>query len=350
MSPRIFNIMVDAVVREWLRSMFGEDANINDREQVASFVALFYADDGILADRCAIRHQMAIDKLVSLFGRVGLRTNTAKTKCVAFVPGRIRTRLSEQAYRQKQRGVETARDWARRRVQCDICHKEMNASSLDQHLEAVHDVFRSKVLDIDLDLSEDRPETTFRAQQHEDGRFYYPVPDCNGTAPTPWAIRRHFAMRHPGDLVHTPDEQYPRCGLCGMQTNPDVLGRGHEETALCRQGQERRTQYAAVAAATKALDIRFTAYGDELERVETFKYLGRLMTHDDNDAQAVKVNLRKARKCWGRVSRVLRSENATSRVCGMFYKATVQAVLLFGAETWNVSTAMLARLEGWVFF
>ena len=30
----------------------------------------------------------------------------------------------------------------------------------------------------------------------------------------------------------------------------------------------------------------------------------------------------------------------------MFYKATVQAVLLFGSETWNVSTAMLARLEG----
>jgi len=56
-----------------------------------------------------------------------------------------------------------------------------------------------------------------------------------------------------------------------MQTNPDVLGQGHEETALCREGQERRTQYAAVAAATKALDIRFTAYGDESERVETFK-------------------------------------------------------------------------------
>ena len=30
----------------------------------------------------------------------------------------------------------------------------------------------------------------------------------------------------------------------------------------------------------------------------------------------------------------------------MFYKATVQAVILFSAETWNVASAMLARLEG----
>ena len=149
--------MVDAVVREWLRSLFGDEFDVGDREQVASFVALFYADDGILADRCPVRHQMAIDTLVDLFGRVSLRTNTAKTKCMVFVPGRIRTRLSERAYRQRQKGEETARDWARRRVQCDICHKEMNIASLDQHLEAMHVVYRSKVLDIDLDLSKDRP-------------------------------------------------------------------------------------------------------------------------------------------------------------------------------------------------
>ena len=101
-----------------------------------------------------------------------------------------------------------------------------------------------------------------------------------------------------------------------------------------------------MGAATNALETQFTAYGEELERVKTFKYLGRLMAQDDSDVQAVRANLRKARKVWAQISRVLRSENAEPRVCGMFYKATVQAVLLFGSETWNVSTAMLARLEG----
>ena len=83
-----------------------------------------------------------------------------------------------------------------------------------------------------------------------------------------------------------------------------------------------------------------------MERVEVFKYLGRLLAYDDNDVQAVRNNIKKARKCWRRVSRVLRAENASPRVCGMFYKATVQAILLFGSETWNITTPMQNRLEG----
>ena len=46
------------------------------------------------------------------------------------------------------------------------------------------------------------------------------------------------------------------------------------------------------------------------------------------------------------MSRVLRTENASARVCGMFYKATVQSVLLFGSKTWVLLPATLQRLEG----
>ena len=42
----------------------------------------------------------------------------------------------------------------------------------------------------------------------------------------------------------------------------------------------------------------------------------------------------------------MHAENTTPRVCGMFYKATVQAVLLYGSETWNLSPAMLQSLDG----
>jgi hypothetical protein len=87
-------------------------------------------------------------------------------------------------------------------------------------------------------------------------------------------------------------------------------------------------------------------YREELKRMEVFKYLGRFLAYDDNDARAVKVNLCKAQKCWAWVSKVLKSENAPPHACGMFYKATVQAVLMFGSETWNILIAMLARLEG----
>ena len=57
-------------------------------------------------------------------------------------------------------------------------------------------------------------------------------------------------------------------------------------------------------------------------------------------------NLTKACRVWARISRVLRAENASARVCGMFYKATVQSVLLFGSETWVLSPVTLQWLEG----
>jgi hypothetical protein len=33
-------------------------------------------------------------------------------------------------------------------------------------------------------------------------------------------------------------------------------------------------------------------------------------------------------------------------VCGKFYKATVQAVLLYGSKTWNLTPSAMKRLEG----
>ncbi len=95
-----------------------------------------------------------------------------------------------------------------------------------------------------------------------------------------------------------------------------------------------------------ALRCQFMVHRDALEKVEVFKYLGRMMAQDDNDVQAVRHQLRKARGTWARVGQVLRSENATPRVAAKFYKAVVQAVLLYGSERWNLTKAILAWLEG----
>ena len=52
------------------------------------------------------------------------------------------------------------------------------------------------------------------------------------------------------------------------------------------------------------------------------------------------------RAIWARISKVLRAEHASPRVCGMFYRATVQSILLYGSETWTVAPANLAMMEG----
>ena len=124
------------------------------------------------------------------------------------------------------------------------------------------------------------------------------------------------------------------------------LNGGHHCTELCQRGWERRCQHAAAAHSQQALNHVFTCNGDELDRVEVFKYLGWLIAHDDVNTQAMQSNLRKAQGCWAWISCVLRAENANARTCGMFYTATVQAVLLYGSETWSLSPMSVKRLEG----
>ncbi len=96
----------------------------------------------------------------------------------------------------------------------------------------------------------------------------------------------------------------------------------------------------------QALEGTFRANREDLERIEVFKYLGWLISFDDANNQAMRSNLKKAQGCWAWVSRVLRAENVTPKTCGMFYKATVQAVLLYGSEMWSLSQSSMKRLEG----
>jgi len=344
-SPRIFNVMVDAIVREWLRQMLGAEAAAEGYgDFVKVFLALFYADDAIIAHRDPAWLQESLNVLIELFERVGLRTNTSKTKAMICVPGKIRTCLTTSVYNRTRGCLENAEDGSYR-VECDKCGQSLKEGSLASHLETQHGVYRSRV--INQEFLVDRPAVVYEAHASAEARtkYFCPVPECEGWASTKWNLRRHFQMRHPKDLVDIPGEGvYPPCLTCGMQTSP--LASGHERTAMCKEGGLRILQRKAAVDSALALQQRFTAYDEELANVEVFQYLGRLLAHDDNNSQSVRSNLKKARGCWARISRVLRAENASSRVCAMFYKATVQAVLLFGSETWNLTPTAMKRLEG----
>ena len=66
----------------------------------------------------------------------------------------------------------------------------------------------------------------------------------------------------------------------------------------------------------------------------------------DYDWPEVIRNLTKVRAVWRSMLRILSREGVRTRVPGFFFKAVVQLVLLFGAETWVVTTHMGRVLEG----
>ena len=65
----------------------------------------------------------------------------------------------------------------------------------------------------------------------------------------------------------------------------------------------------------------FKAYGEPMETVSDFRYLGRLLTATDNDWPAVDGNIKKAQRSWGRLARVLGREGADPKVSRNFYIA-----------------------------
>ena len=175
-----------------------------------------------------------------------------------------------------------------------------------------------------------------------------PIAGCPGSATTRSTMRRHFTHRPRDSVLHITEDGPPpqRCELCDMPVTAYALRRGHRFSAVCRAGAARRRQALAIRRSHEALDKKFFAYGIELEQVTTFRYLGRPLSATDNDWPALYWNLRKARQRWAQISRVLAREGASPKVSGMFYKAIVQSVLLYGVETWVISSPMLQALRG----
>ena len=73
---------------------------------------------------------------------------------------------------------------------------------------------------------------------------------------------------------------------------------GHQSSKTCKEMHTAKLQRKAVSDSAKALKAKFFAYVVELERVEVFKYLGRLIAYDAEDTHAVRGNLKKDRRVW----------------------------------------------------
>ena len=355
MSPIIFNIIADAVIRHC-------EAQISEGRELQrlSVDALFYADDGVLTGEDAEEVQLLLDIYTETFARVGLKMNAGKTKAMIMRGGEIRQALSVRAYSRRIEGVgESHRERSLQKVKCELCGVEVNRQHLKVHqtrptCSTGRKDYQATLLNHVAEMSRDPPESIEVEEPVSQYRINMdgvtettncPVVNCPFGAVLFGGMRKHFRARHIRDTIIVEEEgRLPRCVGCGLfQRN---VGAKHQQTADCiRWTKIRKDREADKVNKETIAETVFYVQGVPIEIVSEFKYLGRVVKNNDDDWSAVNQNVKKATATWGRVCKILSKEGANPKAMATVYKAVVQAVLLYGSESWVLSLTMEKKLQ-----
>ena len=307
----------------------------------------FYADDGLLEHTDPNKLQKDLNEIILLFSRIGLQANDKKTKFMVVRGQPAPTALSKIVYdniakRKGRKGKSTTYYNQRRRkkTQCEICDKVLQVVSLKRHM------FQQHGINLHEYKCREAPTNTglfmvSNFNNHHDNPC--PVPNCSGGGTTTWSMYRHFAQRHPeADIIIQADGELPKCDKCMMRCKNL---KSHQLTKTCQNLSRRRNNERLQDAQAEGNNVKFYVGGNEIDRVHNFMYLGRLLSDDDDDSPAIDSNLRKARARWGKLVNILKREGANATIMSKFYMTIIQAVLLYGSDSWIIKDRDLNKLR-----
>ena len=306
-SPLIFNIMVDAVIRHW-RS---ETGHLDEH-------SVFYADNGLLAGTDAAALQTSVDVITAGFKSVGLKMNAAKTEFMITTSRTGRGKLSSTAYSQKLTGIgKSYRDRQLEKVQCINCGGLVARQTLERHQRTQQCItiatkyvpptpVRERVERERLEETPRMDPQSYEVSIPKGARddISCPVPNCcykviSSRPAKRSAMRRHFATRHMEDAITISEEgPLPRCTECGLFAR-SVDTAKHRNSIDCHNLSKKSRKYFKHLAKQQAIDVTFKVDGIAIKKVTSFKYLGRILDQHDNDNPAVERQLSRARKQWG---------------------------------------------------
>ena len=138
--------------------------------------------------------------------------------------------------------------------------------------------------------------------------------------PSNWInLRFHFAHCHVRDTIVILEEgnwPYPRFPQCDIFVSHKALNGLHMVTAFCQWVEESKRHHLEEKEARAGDETAITVYGITLAMVKSFKFLGRILMVAYNDWPVVVSNLRKARRNWAQLTRLLGRERAYARTLG----------------------------------
>ena len=132
-------------------------------------------------------------------------------------------------------------------------------------------------------------------------------------------MRVHFLLRDFWETMvilegeNLPHQRFPRCGML-VPWRP--LNGSHLAIAQCVRGEEQKRGCLAEEEVRENLERAFQDYGEPLDNVMAFRYIGMLVTAVDDYWPAVVGNFHKARKKCTQLSRIMSREGGDPKVSG----------------------------------
>jgi Reverse transcriptase (RNA-dependent DNA polymerase)/Endonuclease-reverse transcriptase len=351
MSPTIFNIVIDAVVKHCERVFKTNNPNADIPK------VLFYADDGVITGDDPTMVQQMLDLYCNTFLRIGLTMNARKTKSMNMVG----KKPTEKKYRSNEHNGMMAKEYQAMKVRCNRCDTHVRRDYLKTHQETkkcinIHrrnqgNQHEPETADTQLNDDSDGPTINhYCISINGNMETACPVTGCMFLTTTPYNMRQHFRDRHVTDIIQIIEEgtqPLPRCPKCGI-FQKDV-GEKHQQTKVCqRYALRAKARQTYKQNKRMAEEVKFKVFDAEIEQVHQFKYLGRWVTDNDNDklAKQQQHNFEKALRTWGHLHRLLSQERRRNiKLVVSVYQAIVCQQLLFGNETWILNNQQHKMLE-----
>jgi hypothetical protein len=82
----------------------------------------------------------------------------------------------------------------------------------------------------------------------------------------------------------------------------------------------------------------------EFEKTETFKYLGSLVTADNNISAEIQARLMARNRCYYALQNVLKSKTLSQKAKLNVYMTIIRPVVTYGSETWTLTKKDSHRL------
>ena len=241
LSPMIFNIMMDAVIRYWESEEQEEDRNVQ-----------FYADDGLLCGPEGPELQCALDFFATSFRSLRLEMNAKKTEYMVMTGGISNVYMSNKARVRKNTGVgETYNVRAVQKVTCGLCGKQVCRHYLPKHqtkkscIDKRAEYTAPEPALVPTDDSEDELETVVAREpvlcevsmpgKLSRDSVQCPSINCPYSSNDRNLMRNHFAQCHIGDKIRIQEEGLlTQCNRCGFQSST-VLTAKHLASKKCAE-------------------------------------------------------------------------------------------------------------------